>query len=39
MTKKKIELWNRKEKEEYEFLNSVDIRKFLIHNKEVYDCM
>lgn len=39
MTKEEIELWNRKEKEEYEFLDSIDVRKFLIHNKEVYECM
>lgn len=39
MTKKKIELWNRKEKEEYEFLDSIDVRRYLVNGAEVEVCM
>ena len=33
------QLWQKKEHDEYEYLNSIDIRKYLKHNMNVWDCM
>lgn len=33
------ELWTKKEKDEYEFLDSIDVKKYLVNEANVWDVM
>lgn len=39
MTREEKELWQKKEHDEYEYLDSIDVKKYLKHNANVWDCM
>ena len=39
MTLEQKELWKKKERDEFEFLDSIDVRKYLINGMEVTECM
>lgn len=39
MTAEQLELWNKKMRDEYEYLDLINVKKFLIDDKSVYDCM
>ena len=39
MTREEKELWQKKEHDEYEYLDSIDVKKYLKHNMNVWDCM
>lgn len=39
MTREEKELWQKKEHDEYEYLDSIDVKKYLKNNDNVWDCM
>ena len=39
MTKHEIELWKKKEHDEFEYLDSIDVKQYLKNNMNVWDCM
>lgn len=39
MTREEKELWDKKVHDEYEYLDSIDVKKYLKHNMNVWDCM